>query len=290
MGNVWNPAASTYSSYEDAQRVIDAYPAEQEVDCFVDPKNPFESALSREYPKDLWFGLFPLIFSVAGLLGLAVTSGEGGRRSRARGGQVVRKSQSRVKGLFMLVGITIVWNGIVGAVSYGIWDGWSHGDFSIFPLLIVVPFALIGALLIAGIPYAILQLFNPSLDITVSDEAPEPGTKITISWRLNGNVRRVRRLDITLEFAARQNEDSRQKGSKIALPSYVVKVTSTDRPATIEKGTAQVMLPSREELALRAGAETGSWSIKAVLSIPWYPDAMEVVPLRGHMRDDQGAD
>jgi hypothetical protein len=48
--------------------ILNQYPAEAKVDCFINPKEPYQAVLNRSFSMSYLMGLLPLIFSGAGIV------------------------------------------------------------------------------------------------------------------------------------------------------------------------------------------------------------------------------
>jgi len=312
VGDTYGLAEKQSSNYESKRAIVNKLHVGDEVPCYVDPHDPFRVTIARDIPKETWAGLFPMIFFIAGLwgffhaLGSLVEREQTEDRTASGTRRIQRRAQSRFRGFIGLIAITTIWNGIVGMVGYGIWESWHGGIGWFFPLVIVIPFALVGLLLIVALPYSFLQIFNPTLDLSFSDDSPQPGSSLTVSWRLNGSSRRIRRLEIKAELIALPNDEdedeenndeddnqdeslktSESKNSAIPKRKLVqeetlgsVVVISSDRQNNFEKGSVPVLLPSLPDNFEPDPYRKLSWRIDACLVIPWYPDSTEHVELR----------
>lgn len=288
VGDIYNPAYSTLSNYSSASAIDDQFPVDATVPCYLNPEDSLESALARDFPSKGWLGLFPIIFSVAGLLGLFhvlgsvrndAPSGPGAPRKTSR------RAQSRLGGFIGLIGVTVVWNGIVAAAGFGLGQEWMSGKGSIFPLLIVTPFALIGMLLLISIPYAFLQIFNPVLDLDLQTPEVEPGGSFTVGWKLQGNPRRIRKLEIFLELhsIAIANTTTAKNGKRAKVPWDPVlslPIASSEREQSYLKGSGSVRIPELEKLPPNLPGQRLEWKVRWRLSIPWYPDSSEIIPVK----------
>ena len=86
----------------------------------------------------------------------------------------------------MMIGIALFWNGIV---SIFLWQAIMEpkgGFFSIFMLLFMIPFVLIGVVLILGVARSFLSLFNPVIEIAMSTGAVERGNTVDVAWEIKG--------------------------------------------------------------------------------------------------------
>lgn len=59
------------SGYDDKQAVVDRYPPGMRTVCYVNPSDPTDAVLDRDYPHDMWFGFVALIFPLIGIGGFA---------------------------------------------------------------------------------------------------------------------------------------------------------------------------------------------------------------------------
>lgn len=285
VGTQYNPAQGSYSSYSAVSELDRKFAEGTVVPCFVNPEDVLESALAREMPTDAWYGLFPMIFAFAGFFGWFHVLGEGRGTSNRRSptGKISKKAASRFGGTIKLIFAAILWNGIVAAVLFAAGQAWMKGTGSIFPLLILIPFALIGILMLISIPYSILQIFNPTLDLELQLATPEPGAAFSVGYRLNGNPRRVRRMEIVLELwsVARttSNSDIKRRNVDRVLwkPLVSLPLISTDRAQSFVKGIASVRVPDVNELPIRSPGETLQWKLRWKLKIPLFPDASEIL-------------
>lgn len=56
-------------------RILQQYPAEAKVDCFINPKKPYQAVLNRGFTPRYLIGMLPLVIAVAGLILFFVTAG-----------------------------------------------------------------------------------------------------------------------------------------------------------------------------------------------------------------------
>lgn len=276
-GNTYNLGSSDYTNSSHANEVISELPEGKVTPCFFDPTTPTHSSLRRELDDTVWFGLFPLVFTAGGLLGLLATVRSDGKKKGRSQGRSHKRAPSRIIGLLMLILVNVVWNGIVAVGCYAFYSagsgGWLIG-------ILIAPFALIGLLLLAGIPYAILQLFNPSVDIDFPDTSIAPGNSTTIAWRVNGNASRIRKLTILVTpIVVTPSQESSEGRSQPVGPmrGKSFELFSTDNPQRIEKGSSQITIPSTDALNQPETIASTHLELCIRLHIPWYPDAQDTV-------------
>lgn len=203
------------SGSERYQAIVDRFAAGSSCVCFVDPGDPTRAVLDRGFQKSYWFGLAGLPFFAVGAGGLFFLARAGVKRgSPARASAAVRSRElpspplgpirlrpktGPWKKLFGALAVNFFWNGIVGVFIFVIARDWRAGNHAWMPILILVPFALIGLLLLSGLPYAFLALFNPRPFLELERAECAPGESVGATFRLSGLLGRMDRLEVALE-------------------------------------------------------------------------------------------
>ena len=179
------------SGYKGKERIVEGYKTAASPQCFVNPKNPAEAVLKRGWHAALLFALFPLPFLAVGVGGLyfSLRRTKTGRKAEAAKwlpkGQsqpsmtmlhgwdrealpVTLKSKSRWARLAGSIIFAAFWNGIVSVFVMIAVKGWRSGEGSWFLTLFLIPFVVIGMVMIGSIFYYFLALFNPRATVTLS--------------------------------------------------------------------------------------------------------------------------
>ncbi len=290
-GDTYSLGDPAQSDSEYANGAVNKIPPGSQTPCFYDPNDPTRSTISRELENVVWLGLMPLIFTFGGFLGFLYTLQSGPSKQAAGRGPAgrVKKAQSRILGVINLLLVNLVWNGIVVVGTYAFL---AAGNAGWFLAVIILPFALIGIVLLLLIPYSVLQVFNPSVDIQTVDGVVKYGENLTVGWKLNGRSRRVSKLRITMELLALQpprddvssegvgnrhpNTTQRQEFERVL---YTKEIFSTENQNRMEKGTTSVRVPEAAELSIPPGSRNLRWKVSVYLVIRWYPDAQDSVIL-----------
>ena len=177
------------------EAAVARYPAGGGAVCYVNPADPTDAVLVRSLAGDAWFGLFPLIFVAVGAGGIAFTL-VGYRRQAAgakAGAGAVPSPREATSGpvtldpktgpIGKLLGISfaaLFWNGIVGVFVWRLIAGYQQGQADGCLTAFLIPFVLIGLLLLASVPYQFLALFNPRPLLTLATGAPRLGEPTTL--------------------------------------------------------------------------------------------------------------
>ena len=216
------------------RKILARYPEGKQSTCFVDPDNSAIAVLDRT-PMIAWQilflgGIFAVVGAIVTLGAPYALTGRNklrrpisasGKTSEGVGGlskfghansnhlypedvedqawsepQRLKPASTKIGSLLGLVFLALFWNGIVGAVSFAIIGDGPKGVFLIFFILFLIPFVLIGLLIILGAIKAFLAMFNPVVEIALSAGAIARGSEVDVAWEIKGNAGRIRRLQI----------------------------------------------------------------------------------------------
>jgi len=280
--------------------------------CLVDPDDPSSAVLTRGIPTSAWFGSLTLLFPLVGGLFIffawrgsrkaladarsplanASTVEPGRPRASqaapdapasASSGEILLKPASGRVGAF--VGITffaLFWNGILGVFVYHALKDFGNGFFGWFLPLFLIPFVLIGLVVLGAALQAFSRLFAPAVEVRLDPTLLRLGSRLPFTWRLGG--RGVRKLGIRL--VAREEATYRQGTSTTTDRSDLYRATlleSTD-PLGLGEGRAEISLPS-EGVAPAFSAKNNKlvWELVFEGEIPWRADIDDrfVLPVRG---------
>jgi hypothetical protein len=188
--------------------------------------------------------------------------------------------EAKMSPLGRLVGTTIAaffWNGIVGVFLWQLWQGWREGSFDGCVAAFLVPFVFVGVLLLAGIPYQVLALFNPRPRLALTPGRLELGGSAELSWRFGGWPGRIRRLRLTLE-GVEEASWSRGKGPPTARETFAsYDLLDTRLPMEIAGGSIQVRVPPETMHTFEAADNRILWTLKLHGEIRLWPDVSEEI-------------
>ena len=183
----------------------------------------------------------------------------------------------------MLGGILFValfWNGIV---SVFIWQDvvtWGKGGPGLFLALFLIPFVLIGLLLLYGVVRQVLVLFNPRSHLTLTPGVLAPGATAFLQWRLGSGGEGVRRVVITCE-AARKVPSPSGRGNQVqAKPFFSQLVVDTSHPFEIASGGAASFALPADAVPSSDGFQPIVWSLRVRTEIRFWPDGDDEYPVQ----------
>jgi hypothetical protein len=189
--------------------------------------------------------------------------------------RTLAKRQSRVGGYLVLLLFAGFWNGIVGVFVGHLVKTWASGHADWFLTLFLVPFVLIGLLMIAGIVYSTLALFNPNIQIILDSNEVRLGEKISGKWRTTFGAGRVTELKLVLEG---QEEARYTKGTSTYTDRALfvrIELYKTKIPREIERGTFEATIPADTMHSFEAPHNKILWTVVATGEIPRWPDLVE---------------
>jgi len=290
------------SGYDGKREVVDRYPPGAEVTAWVDPENPGSAVLTREFSAEWLFGLLPLLFVFAGLGAMALVwkathkveqrDAEGidswmpteveDRADLEGGAQVLEAQYSPFAKLGLAIFLCLIWNGLVG-VFVGIWwGGYQAGSPDGCMALFLLPFVLVGVVLLISVPYQFLASFNPQPVLRI-DRRLEPGAEATVSWHFKGRAGRISRLRLTLtgEESATYRQGTNTRTATETFHQEVL--LGSDLAA--QRGSASLNIPEATMHSFKAPNNEISWTLVLHGTIRLWPDVMDRFPLVVHPRE-----
>ena len=290
--------------------VVAAHLPGQSVACFVNAADPTESVIDREfhwkYLMGLAFGvpfaLVPVLLiglviygrrknrqrqtvpmATTGVPGMAFTTsapastttfGSSIGSSVGSGPVVLKPESSRVARLAGMIFICLFWNGIVGVFTYfEVTGGIKNGGWFVY--LFLIPFQIIGVLLLWAVINSALTLLNPKPTLTLSADSVPVGGSLTLQWQMTGLVSRLRNLKIVL--SGREEAHYRRGTSSYTDKNtfYEVQIAEANDSNRIERGMATVSIPRNTMHSFNADDNKIIWSLKVTGEIAFFPDVEE---------------
>jgi hypothetical protein len=285
------------SGYGGKKEVVDGLPEGSSTTCYVDPDDPSEAVLYRGFSWFYLFALFPLLFVAVGGGGMAwaLSSGRGAAKGVeadgfrevdswstpvAPAGPVeLEESISPMGKLGCLIGLCILWNGVVSIFVWTIWSEWrAGGSFNGCMAVFLTPFVLVGLAILVGIPYQFLALANPRPRLTLSRVGVPLGGSAQLDWSFRGSTRRLRDLRIWIvgsEKATYRRGTTTHTDTEIFAEIEVVKIESGQPLAA---GSATLEIPEDTMHSFEAPNNKIVWVLKLNASIGWWPDVITEFP------------
>ncbi len=294
----------TSSGYERKARIVEELRTADAHTCLVDPDDLHEAVIERRLTGDYLFGLIPLAFTLIGLAGLVIAvkvlrdakrdaarpawmaptapgdtpvlPGLAGGRQETTGPLTLEPASSPLGKLGCAVIVALFWNGLVSIFVWQVFENWQAGTKEWWGILILTPFALIGLLLLVGIPYSILALLNPRPRVQLTPGTLTVGESAQLNWSFTGMASRVRRVRIWLEAIETRTTygDSSVRVSTNRLETPEVEILDRGRELPLATGAVTFTVPPNTP-ASSEGDVAVTWKLKLQGDIVYWPDINE---------------
>ena len=303
-----------------AKGIVDKYQVGENSKCYYDPDDPGTSVLDRTLLWSFYaFALFPLIFVAIGVavFGHAVFGWWSGnskpsktvsgstrspassftRSSNAKSDQTggadgihkgdlldqqwsepkrLVRTQSRWVGVIVMIVFAGFWNGLVGSFLFS--KAGQNADW--FETLFMIPFVLIGLLLVLILLYTILALFSPKIEIALSTGAVSPGESVDVAWEVIGKANKFKTLKIEVRGVQtaiyRRGTDTYTENETFEL----VPILQTDQADEMKFGSVAVAIPDNTMHTFKSKHNHVKWEVRVHGDIPWWPNVKESFEFR----------
>ncbi len=301
---------------EEKEQVVRQYPPGSQQDCFVNPANPRESMLNRDFVDEMSYGLLPLVFALVGLIGMGLSirtwlmpssdkfelPGEirpnmdwraGSQISRdlsstahdlenfaPDGFVTLSSSKSGLFGCGVILLFGAIWNSAVGFMLREVIASFQRGRPEWFLCFFSIPFVLIGLLMLYALVYSLLALFNPRPVVGVRPGKIPLGEIMTLRWRFTGQATSIRQLKIELigkEKATYSRGTRTYSDEEIFATRTILDSTS---PLEISSGEMPWTLPADSMHSFKSEHNEIIWAIRFEGDIAWWPNINETYPIQ----------
>jgi Protein of unknown function (DUF3592) len=271
----------------DAKKVVDKYPQGSEQQCFVDPKNEDFAVLERGFRPQMLIALFPLAFAIFGMFGMVsrllrrVSTPDprfAPMHHYQPGATLTHRAQSGVLAFLLIVLFAVVWNSTISFMLREVVKTWREGIpgcWGWFFTIFVIPFALIGVLLLVLSVYFFLKLFNPRPSLRLSTAEIPAGGSAELTWRFWGRYDRVHRLRISLEGREEATYQSSDETATAREVFATVGLIDTTKPQEIRWGKVKFAVPENAMPTFSAPHNRIAWAIRVCGEIRRWPDVDE---------------
>ncbi len=178
----------------------------------------------------------------------------------------------RLRKVAMILMVAVVWNGLISVFLWRAAEGLSRGRPDWFLTAFMVPFVLVGLLLIGASLHALLALANPRTTLIVEPSAPRLGGRLQLQWRTTGAVGRVRDFRIVLEG---REEATYRRGKNTTTDREVFArfVLARVRDSLgVRQGRGELEIPGSTMHSFDGGNNRIVWELRVEADIPHWPD------------------
>jgi hypothetical protein len=305
------------SGYSGKEAIVERYPARMHTACYVNPADPADAVLDRDYPEDLLFGLIPLAMTVVGATGLIAA---GRRAKQPDGGKLWAPGVIPASGVTMWGGtvkrragdiglvsaleteqtespvelkpaatpagsaatgvvISIIFNGIVILVLLHQLPIWkTRGvDWGLAAFLAI--FGLMGVVILLGTIKALMRLLDPRVHVRLTPGTLRLGKDFAVEWELQGGSKRLSRLRIILEC----QEEAKVHGSKqdytITSVCYREILLDTQQAGELASGRVAIKGPDGVMHSLNTGRNQITWRLRVEGKVAGWAGVKDEYPV-----------
>ncbi|MGE4285518.1 MAG: DUF3592 domain-containing protein [Phycisphaerae bacterium] len=278
------------------QAVVDKYRSAEAPICYINPEKPGQSVLNNQPHAGYLLTMIPLVFLFVGLFGLIFSDKIDDMQKRKHEnrkpdnkqeinelGEICVGGKSKRGSFFAILVFALLWNGFAGVLVSNSISNMKHGGgaFAWGSMLFIIPFVLVGLLLLVIAISSFLQLFNPCITLILSSGEAKLGEGIVIKWKMNkGKVERIRKLKLTLQGVERVSYRSGKNRNTAKFKFFDMDFFSTDNKHEIMSGETVLLLPDNTMHSLDLGDKQIIWTVKLNGDIAKWPDVNEEYKIR----------
>lgn len=299
------------------QEIVAKHPAGMKASCFVNPDDPQEAVIVRDYDFS-WFGLlFPLIFALVGLA-VMLSPLYAGKKSKSKSISGRKRSMGPATSQFAATNQNLatdsaatqqhpgdiedqLWDepqnlkpkqsrvaGLIVILLFAIfWNAIISGlilqvinKFEILSFLFMLPFAAVGLGLIGGVFFTLAKLLNPTVELALSAGAVRRGASVDVAWQLKGRTSKLRSLTVKIEG---KESATYQRGTNTHTDHHVfctIPVTEVTNQEEIGFGSCAVEIPAETMHTFSARRNEIVWTVAVHGVFPFWPDIKETFDFR----------
>jgi len=178
---------------------------------------------------------------------------------------------------------TLIWNGIVAIPCYKIVQGFQSGKPDWFLTLFIgglfVPF---GLLFLAISFHQFLAMFNPRVELEVTDLVLKPGGTLSIRWKTRGWVKVIRTLGFVLEGVETTYSKDASGKTRIRRGKPFAQLASPvfERTTDLSRGQCEIIIPEDAKPTVLEGDQKIEWQLKTCGDIAFWPDISDEYEVR----------
>jgi hypothetical protein len=279
------------SGREGKEEIVARYPAGARVACWIDPSHPDQAVLNREPSAEWLVGLIPLVFLLVGGGGIWGVLHRSQRIKDTAPGLPMAPAEIVTGPLelkpavtpwatfFGLTFITLFWDGIVSVFVYQAVKMWRAGSPVGCMSLFLLPFVLIGLVLIFTTLRQLLVLFNPRLHLTLTPGNLTAGASGYLQWSFGSGGGGVRRLTIVLE-GWEETQEGQGRNVRIDRAVFTTQtLLDTRQELEIPGGSTSFTVPANSRSS-SPGSPCIRWALKTHCDIAGWPDSDDEYPVR----------
>ena len=280
-------SGSSSSDRKAESKILKKFPKGEKRRCYVNPQNPSESVLVRDWGRGIfkWIAIpFGGVFAFTGL-GLMLQGFFSLRKSRkkesVRGDVVLKPTGQRLGKIGGTFFICAFWNGIVSVFLIfwlaGLINGTAEGHFLTWGLgLFLTPFLIIGAFLFWKFIKELRNFWAPGIEVTLRQGTTwNCGDTVDIGWSipLNASVDHL-----MIDFVCKESATYR-RGTNTVTDTQIVGSIPVFADSNVRiNGNCQFQIPTLIMPSFYSSNNMIQWFVR-VRSDGYGPDADDSYPI-----------
>jgi hypothetical protein len=176
---------------------------------------------------------------------------------------VLKPTQSRLVNFIGVVIIALFWDGLVSFFICRMIAGFQHGHPEWFLVVFLVPFELVGIVMIGLVIHQFLALFNPRATLELSSAAIPLGGAAELRWSISGWAGRIQEFTVTLrgvEEAIYRTDRDRTDGTN-RNTFHEMELCRTSNVDEIGAGSVGFVIPRDTMYSFQAENNKIIWSL-----------------------------
>lgn len=198
-------------------------------------------------------------------------------------GPVTLQPSSTPLGSFLgVLFFSVLWNGIVSVFVWQMYQAYQRGGFAAvgwFQTLFLTPFVLVGLVLVLGVFYTFLTLFNPRPTLIVSSQSVPLGDELQLRWTVSGRVSSIKRLRILLKGIEKATYRRGTSTYTDEATFAEIPLVETYEEFEITEGSATATIPADSMHSFAASNNKIEWSLIVQGDIQLWPDMSATFPI-----------
>ena len=173
---------------------------------------------------------------------------------------------------FIALAIALFWNGITSVFVWQAIESFRRGSPDWFLTIFIIPFVLIGLVLVFAVVYTLAMQFNPKPILTLSSGNPALGQQLSVEWKIRGSAHRLRKLRLLLIGKEKATYRRGTNTSTDTKTFYRRTFAEASHGLEMIQGEGRLDLPNDLCHTLDLGNNEIEWSLKVEGEIPLWPD------------------
>ncbi len=245
-----------------------------------------EAVLSREIPGTLRWRLIPVAFFLVGV-GMLIfevkkrTSPEIAGKKREATAKSKETETPQTEFITSLL-FCLFWNGLCSFWYWKVWEMWKIPHTTLWawflPIvgtIFMIPFALIGGVMILDVFKTFFRLFNPVAKLTFSAKSAKPGDTVEVKWELAGRFERIQCLTLSL-FCCKDVEAGTENEIRPAEETLQrIEIEKIRGPLRQRMGLTRVKIPADAIPTGKNSDNRITWEIQLHGKISKWPDIVQ---------------